>query len=429
MTGRLQLTESRRGAWIINCTKHLLAYDVTDPRLSYLEGTCFAGKCGSLLIKLSADDKEQLALRRVKAHARLCGINTPELNTYLNTLQAFGCIDWDVKRTTYEVLAFSRERVLATTSQILANSVDTAIENVLLEVLEFCLLRPRLKEEIEEYLAAVLRRKDRQSLYGLIETFGLLGVVQVPGRSQPLYFNEYQFGDRSVNIGTALAAMSRKRREELNILLDVVESRPGVPPEDVQVSEETKTLAIHLGLVEVSQVSSPGGTATFLTLPLLAGPSVGQETEHLQDDVFHHSKMLLSSLRFGELRSSRGRGRIIDPPILVQALLDRDRVGPCTAIGQDYVILEGEGVIRTIPAPHKPGRQFYMELRRREAAEIVLGLLESGASEAINARSLPRSLELPLEYASPEASRARAARRIRGHDPDSLARFLEELRS
>src|SRR5205814_6494979 len=185
-----------------------------------------------------------------------------------------------------------------------------------------------------------------------------------------------------------------------------------------------KEFAIALGLIEMSEVASPAGTAKFLTMPRLPIPSVGKQVANLEDDVFHHSKMLLSSLRFGELRSSPSRGRIIEPHILVGALLDRDRVGPCTAIGQDYVILEAEGVIKTVRADDRRGSQFYMELRRREPAEVVLSLLKSEGGRSINTTSMPRNLELPLQYAGPESARPIAARRTKNQNAEAMKQFL-----
>lgn len=423
------LRPSRQGAWIINVTKHLLYYDTTTPGLSSLDNVSFAGKCGSLLIKLSADQTDQLAAAKVRAHGRLCGIGKHDLPVYLKALKLFGCVDWDREAETYEVLAFSRQRVLETTSEVFASLPPSKVEMVLPELLEFCLLRPRLESEIKEYLSSSQSGPDVERLLGLIDTFELLGSLEVPEQPDRLYFNGYQFGDRAVDIGKALAALSREDRGELNELLEQVATQPGALVDSLRASEKISELAIGLGLVEVSEVPSPAGSAKFLTTARLAPPSVGRETSHLEDDVFHHAKILLSSLRFGELRSRRSRGRIIDPPILVEALLERDRVGPCTAIGEDYVIPEGEGVIRTIAANDKPGRQFYMELRRREPAEIVLGLLESGASDIIDAKSLPRSLELPLRYVGPEQPRSAAVRRVVQQDPETIARFLEELRT
>lgn len=113
----MELTESRRGAWIINISKHLLRYESTNPSLGSLENILFAGKCGALLIKLSADEPEQLTYEKVKVHAAVCGIRSHELRVYLETLKVLGCVDWNKPKTHYEVLAFSRARVLETVSQ------------------------------------------------------------------------------------------------------------------------------------------------------------------------------------------------------------------------------------------------------------------------------------------------------------------------
>lgn len=93
------------------------------------------------------------------------------------------------------------------------------------------------------------------------------------------------------------------------------------------------------------------------------------------------------------------------------------------------MILESEGVIRTIPARDKLGKQRYMEIRRREPAEIVLGLLESGGSKNLDAKALPRSLELPLEYSGPETSRLEAATQVENKNSETFRRILQVLRT
>ncbi len=181
--------------------------------------------------------------------------------------------------------------------------------------------------------------------------------------------------------------------------------------------------------MDVSEVPSPSGIVKFVTSAGLAPPSVGGQTSHLEDDVFHHAKMLLSSFRYGQLRSTASRGRINEPAVLVDRLLSQGEVGPCTAIGQDYVTLEANGVIRTRRANDRAGDQFSMELRRREPAQIVLDLFESGFSDTIAARSVPQSLQLPLGYTGPEAPQAAAYRHVVHHDAKSLRSLMEGLRT
>ena len=429
---QLTLTPKRQGAWLVNISKHLVDVPQTNIALSSIESILFAGKCGSLLIKLSADETEQLTLKKVKGHANVSGIVGPELRVYLETLKAFGCLDWTHDKRTFEVLPFTRERVLETAYSIFNSSVETTpLERAIPALLEFCLLRPRLSSEVRQFLSHYITEQEITQLLNIVDHFRLLGTEVVLGKFELLYYNEYQFGDKdkAAQIGTALAALSKQHEQELNALLEEVSQKPGVLPDSVGISEDIKNFAIGLGLVDESEVLSPAGNAKFLTLPRLPLPSVGTEKENLENDIFHHSKMLLSSLRFGELRSEQGRGRINDPVVLISALLEKDRIGPCTAIGEDYTILETEGVIRTIRAEDKPGYQFFMELRRREPAEIVLNLLESGSSGVFESGQSAKSIELPLQFTSPEATRPIAAKQTARNNPELMKRFLEELRT
>lgn len=425
----ISISSRRRGAWLVIIEKHLLRFNTTEFALSELDNLSFAGKCGALLVKLSADDTEQLAHTKVKAHARLCGIGACELSIYLDTLKAFGCLDWDKVSNIYEVLAFSRERVLDTTSAIFLSSTLSKTEKIIPNVLEFCLMRPRFASEIKENISSEIPGKNIEHLLSLIETFDLLGHIHIERAKEDLYFNGYQFGDKAEDIGKALGALPEEDRESLDELINIVTESPGTPPENVNVPKKIKTLAIGLGLIDENKVQSIAGEASFLTKPGFSLPSVGKEVSNLEDDVFNHAKMLLSSLRYGEFRSTMTRGRIIDPKWIIGALVDRDRVGPCTAIGQDYVALEGEGVIRTIRAEHRSGEQFYMELRRSEPAEIVINLLKSGKDPLIDAKSLPGNLELPISYTGPEVSRPQAATKAVLQDPKTIKRFYEELRT
>jgi len=425
----ISISSRRQGAWLVIIGKHLLRFDITELALSELDNLSFAGKCGALLIKLSADDTEQLFRTKVIAHARLCGIGVRELSIYLDTLKAFGCLDWDKENNIFEVLAFSRERVLDTTSTIFLSSTPSKIEKIIANVLEFCLIRPRFASEIKENIASEISEKNVEHLLSLIKTFDLLGHIHIERVKEDLFFNGYQFGDRAEDIGKALGALPKEHRESLDELIDIVSESPGTPPENIKVSKKIKTLTIGLGLIDENKVQSIAGEASFLTKPGFSLPSVGKEVSNLEDDVFNHAKMLLSSLRYGEFRSTMSRGRIIDPKWIIGALMDRDQVGPCTAIGQDYVALEGEGVIRTIRAEHRFGEQFYMELRRSEPAEIVMNLLKSGKDPLIDVKSLPRNLELPISYTGPEVARPQAATKIVFQDPETIKRFYEELRT
>ena len=424
------LTPSRKGAWIVNTSKHLRTYDPTNPGLDVLNNITFAGRCGQLLITLSADEDEQLRHNQVKGHARACGINSHELRVYLESLRAYGCLDWDRSQENYEVLASSRQRVLETTSTVLEGSVpQETYDKVLLELLEHCLVRPRLDSELKEFLDSELDEQNINHLLTLVESFQILGTIDTPDENRKLYFNTHKFSDQAHSIGQGLLMLSEDRYEELNVAIDFVDRHPGTPYDDLPASEATKQFVVGMGLVDVSEVVTGEGPVYFLTSPRLSPPSVGKETASLEDDVFHHAKMLLSSFKYGELKSSYGRGRILEPGALVNSLLYNNMVGPCTAIGEDYVNLEAHGVLRTVPARQVSGNQFYMELRRREPAQIVLDLLNSGASDAINTKAVPKNLKLPAGYIGPEVQRMAAYRRTVAYDPQSVEALMRDIRT
>ena len=192
-----KLKQTRIGAWAVNVSKHLSSFTSTSIGLHELENLFFAGKCGSLLIKLSADSEERLTETRVSAHARFCGITKQELPTYIATLKQFGCVDTDASGSDYVILAFSRARVLGTCAKILAGAPLGVVENAMPLLLEYCLLRPRLQSEIESEFCTVLDALGVQSLLRLAESFSLLGVVTIAGSPEKLYFNAHQFNERA----------------------------------------------------------------------------------------------------------------------------------------------------------------------------------------------------------------------------------------
>src|SRR5262249_38586507 len=92
-------------------------------------------------------------------------------------------------------------------------------------------------------------------------------------------------------------------------------------------------------------------------------------------DCFHHAKMLLCCLKYGQLKSRPGRGKITDPIWIINALLRGGEVGPCTAIGQDYNVLEREGLISLCRAKDRGGKPYYMRLRKKEVGELAKQVL------------------------------------------------------
>ncbi|MGE3829483.1 MAG: hypothetical protein AB7F76_00685 [Parvibaculaceae bacterium] len=342
----------------------------------------------------------------------------------LETLRSLDAVDWNETKTEYRVTAYTRQRVLTTADQIFRMAIPQGDDAILPELLEFCLDRPRFLPEIKAALVPPATEKAVDDLLSLMVQVRVLGHRRT-GQGD-LYFNSYVFSDKADNIARAMNAFKDGQKQQLDDLIEAVKARPGLDRSAAKVSPEIVSMAVGLGLVETNLVASADGKpAEFLTLPLLSAPSTGSQTEHLEDDTFHHAKLLLSSLRYGEHMSPASRGRIKDPTWIVNALLQRDSVGPCTAIGQDYVLLEQEGVIRATRAEDRFGNQYRMSIRRREPAQMVLNVLVGGGGSA-QADRLVEKYSLPSSYTSPDRSRARGWDEV---DERTRRQFLEALRS
>jgi hypothetical protein len=195
------------------------------------------------------------------------------------------------------------------------------------------------------------------------------------GTEQVLY-NEYSFSGDPSRVAKALSSLDNSDREMVLELQKTVMENPGflqdaipstIKPEIVQMME-------GIGLLDGVTVLSTIGSATFFTTPQLKGQGIGSFS--LSEDVFHKAKVLLSCLRFGQTKSTWGRGRISTQDKMlniINKLIRGEWVGPATSIGQDYALLEMDGVIQT-----RPGMSygFEMKLRQPEVGELVRQMIQ-----------------------------------------------------
>ncbi len=133
---------------------------------------------------------------------------------------------------------------------------------------------------------------------------------------------------------------------------------------------------------------------------------------------------ILNGYRFGY----PGTGRIRDPLVLVEALINRGRVGPATAIRGDYPLLEARGIVRVVP---DKGTTAYLELVKDDVARDSLDLLKLALDEptrgTLTANSI-RTLWVPGGFLTPEQLRHRVGEPPASAQAEVLAATVEELR-
>jgi hypothetical protein len=157
------------------------------------------------------------------------------------------------------------------------------------------------------------------------------------------------------------------------------------------------------GLYDINIVGNESGEHVYVTSP----SAFHKFTNPMVDDCFDMAKALVSALTYGITARPQSQGRISLPEVLISRLIGGSEVGPATAIGQDYRVLEMNRVVKIRPDKSKPGR-FYMRLLKREIGELALQVLTTGDASTTSLSILPAA---PMSsYSGPEASRMQLRR-------------------
>jgi len=187
------------------------------------------------------------------------------------------------------------------------------------------------------------------------------------------------------------------------------------------------TMMEGLGLIDRQEVVSQFGNSDFITLPQTFGVYGGQLGMGV--DCFHHAKMLLCCLKYGQMKSNFSRGKITEPLWILNALLRGGEIGPCTAIGQDYTILENEGVISLRCAHGRAGEQYFMRLRKKEVGELARQVLLYNRTIAdAGLQGVPVS-SAAGDYVNPQVKRADIIAATTGPVAEVRAKLLTTLRT
>ena len=403
------MDELRKGTWLVNSGKHLTRLRTSTPELDFFGATELSGKAGALLARLSADAQEVIPSAKVRIFARESGITRGELPTCLGQLRQAGKVDFTLdsngEPNDVEVYSFSAEDALRTTASVYERLGPTDYERASLLSLDATFELPRFRTDLLETLTkSGFTESVAASTIDFQEAFSL-----IQGHGDPkerVLYNEYAFASDPSKIARAVRSLPEDARQVVQDVHHIVDASPGYELSFLlqKFPEHIIQLMEGVGLIDVVAVHSPHGGASFVTNPQARGISLNMPI--LSVDVFHRSKVLLSCLRYGEIKSSYGRGHIDSSEMLMNIVNKLNRgewVGPCTAIGQDYQLLERDGVIVTRPADR---RMYYMQLRQKEVGLVVKQMLMLGrAAPELSSELQSLLAKQPTRYDIPEEHR------------------------
>jgi hypothetical protein len=407
------------GAWIIHHCRKLQG--VTLATQDY-EQIGFAGKCGTMLNALAGTQEVDVTMDRVQALAKANGISTKlELPSILQELQRQRLIDQG--KSGIAVLGLTTAQTLQKTATIFDDSSPTQCEKAALDVAEKVSELPVVKNETAKYVSDTfhLQTKDTEEILNQCKQIGFFDAENISG--QDIYFNGNLFRREDiVKINAVLSSLSSDEERKVNGLSAKLKSE-GCIPKPEAVSTLNKVLYSKLcsiGFIDENRIGNESGTFSFITQPA----SFSKFTDSAADDAFDLAKAFVTSLTYGMTSSSYSRGRIIMIEALMRKLIDGSWVGPATAIGQDYKVLEVRGVLEVKPSGD--GR-FYMRLLKKEVGQLALVVITEGEASGETLLQMPSVSA--TKYHGPEENRVIIRRKQTEPLRTGVAKLLSDLRT
>ncbi len=418
------MKERTEGAWIIHHTKKI--QDVT--RATDFEDIELAGKCGIFLSSLAASNVEStLDKSKVNAIAKAAGIKKVELSTITHTLQDSQLIDVSAKGD-ISVIGITTSSVLDHTSKIFNENSNDNFQKASLELTNYSSDQPIKENILQEYIADTykLDKKTNTNLFTQVEEIGLIDFERFD--SEKTYFNGNLFKKDSIEkTSKVLSSLSAEESRKVSEI-DAILTQDGCISQDFALSILGSNLLSKLqsiAMYDFNEVSNDIHSKVFLTKP----SSFSKFGNPFEDDALDMAKAFIASLIYGMQISTTGRGKIEGYSMLrntLRKLLRGEKVGPCTAIGQDYQILE---LNRVIELEHSHYTRYYMKLLKFDIGKLALNVLENGdlAEQATLDTNFTSSNI--ASYTGPEKNRMKLRRKKDTSKNVNIGEILRTMRS
>ncbi len=397
MSQSVSLDSKTRGAWLVHHTNKIEI--AGDP--AGLNAIRRAGNCGILLSSLAASNQHTLNTEQVNTLAGVLNIDTTyQLPALLDTLQQHHLIDRST--TGISVLGLTTPALLEHTDRIFTGGKPTAAENAALDLAELCSQEPRAAADVSEYLGDQhkLTKPAVQQLMVVVEKLGLCDTEPLDQNSK-LFFNGNLFRQdettKAKKIFDSLSAVDKTAVSEIDAKLKAEGCITKAAAKNL-LGDVLFSKLNAIGFYDVNTVSNDKESVEYILRPSAFNKFGRADVS----DSFDLAKALIASLQYGIGRSAASRGRIFMLEKLMAKLIAGSSVGPCTAIGQDYRILELRGVVRVTPSN---SGMFTMRLLKRDVGELALQVLQSGDASERSLTVLPGS---PVaEFTGPEVNRVK----------------------
>lgn len=365
------------GAWLLHHDQKLISTKTTE-----FESIVTAGRSARLLSVISREEEATVSSERLQELARGIGVRRIELGGLLSELQSHGLIHHGSDGVA--VLGVSQVSLLDHASDIFEAQSPDGMERAVIHLSEMGSHSPIRRSDCAEELADTysLSKPALDDVFLQSEHIGFVDYER--DGMERLYFNGSLF--KRNNAGKSRAILDNLNETETKSLLVAEEA---LKQRGCLLADEIRHLLgpilwskMHqIGFFEVSVVVNERGSTEFVSKPEALVKYVPNGLADMLDD----AKALASSLTYGIIKSPPARGKIMDPFVLINVLINRGYVeGWAPAIKRDYQTLEKRGVVRVTESE----RGNRLTLLKREVGQMARDLILRGDASATAAEAL-----------------------------------------
>jgi hypothetical protein len=364
----------KNGYWAVATQKHLKKFAVDSPNIDEFENLNLSGKSGRLL-GIVRGNKELANIKKLEKMAASVGIGKLELHQIiLPKLEHASDKKIELKRNTIgditgiEEYIFSNNEVLDISGQFFELLSPSQVERVVIDSLDITKRIPQLESELLHTLSKSGYHENNINLScSLQEQFKLIQKLGQGKGKEPIFSNEYVWGPNHHKIAFAVANLELDKKQTMKEVIELLQASQGYPLGHLShIDSNLLILAKKTGIINPTTIMSTRGVKQEFGFS-----SNLIESSMYNDDILDDVKLLLASIRFGEYFTEHST--LNNPVQFLNALITRDRVGPHTANGTDFILLEKRGIVKAIPS-HINNR-YYLKLIRKDVGEAALRIL------------------------------------------------------
>ncbi|MDP1974142.1 MAG: hypothetical protein Q8J87_14285 [Sediminibacterium sp.] len=414
------MKQNTKGAWIIHHSKKLQKVENTG----VFDEIHATGKSGILLSALAeSENNSTIEHEKVKVIAKAANINPLELPSIIQRLKSNNLIDDDSKGNV-SVLGLTSSAVLKHTADMFDNQTTNKFEKISLEIAETVSHAPKDGNSLKEFVGDTYKIDSASvgDFFQQVEDIGFIDYETIDTNDEKLYFNGNLFKrDNLKKANAVLSSLSSEESNKVNELDNYLNNKGCIPLEQATkiCGEKLISKLQSIGMYELNEVANNADSRVFVT----KATAFGKFGNPFEDDALDLAKAFVASLSYGMIYSKTARGKIWGLKFLMNKLITGGTIGPATAIGQDYRILELKGVVKIIPAE---GGMCYMRLLKKDIGLLALNVLESG-DDASESSIITFPTSSVTTFKGPEFKREETRRKKQNRE--SKIQIIEALRT